>query len=525
LFFSIWQVRPVIVEPNDPLGLVSHFNFYYWLGLAVIIVTSVCAFLDRSLKKDHIFIVLLLALSLFLIGIGSFIYENARDPIAYYPTAEVTNILSTHHVNINNPLAVTYDSWPALHFISASILTIINAGFNFIKYVPIFWAVLFTIITFAIGKRLKLENRFCFLLSFLSISSFMFFYDYQAASLGIIFYILLLFFLLAPKPRIEESVAAIIVFCALVITHGLTTLVVFPSILIVSIYRRNMNLLFLVFILIFGAWYIYQIPAWVEIGVRNAWTHPILEIFQVGQKVENTNGLTTTRASSRYSQLGYVAIYVTLMITSVFSIFRKNLSESNKKQVITLFCLAIGAALVIFFSYGQGSEELYRAYLFCLVPAAAITVLTFLKGKLATLLLVSLMVVLPVMFLLANYAGDASFGQILTTELKGEQFMALTIKPEQPFFVNGRLSGTLAGFYDPDIMQVGFEAPEWDSQISSNLSELNSFPYVIIGKQGTDMLLMAQKEDPYANWYETGGGMKSELIYNNGYFQIYKNGA
>ena len=53
LFYSSWQVRPVIVEPYDPVGLVSHLALGYWIGLALLVIVSAFAFLDRELRHER----------------------------------------------------------------------------------------------------------------------------------------------------------------------------------------------------------------------------------------------------------------------------------------------------------------------------------------------------------------------------------------------------------------------------------------------------------------------------------------
>lgn len=67
LFYSVWQVSPVIVEAKAPLWLASYLSLGYWTGLALLVATSIFAFLDHELKKDAIYIIILMAL-VFSIG-------------------------------------------------------------------------------------------------------------------------------------------------------------------------------------------------------------------------------------------------------------------------------------------------------------------------------------------------------------------------------------------------------------------------------------------------------------------------
>ena len=51
-FYSVAQIAYVISEPSDLLGLASHFTVAYWIGLALILISSILVFLDKELKKD-----------------------------------------------------------------------------------------------------------------------------------------------------------------------------------------------------------------------------------------------------------------------------------------------------------------------------------------------------------------------------------------------------------------------------------------------------------------------------------------
>ncbi len=180
LFYSVWQAYPVIVEEEGLLGLASYLPPSYWAGLALVVLTSIFAFLDNELKKDAIFVLLLLALGLLLFGAKVFFAVNPGNPTVYYPFGEVKNVMVTHHVDVANVSGKglnSYYAWPAFHFINASILEISGIAWSsilsFIKHMPLHFMLSFVLITYSIGKRFKLAPNRCFLLSFLAISSWM----------------------------------------------------------------------------------------------------------------------------------------------------------------------------------------------------------------------------------------------------------------------------------------------------------------------------------------------------------------
>jgi len=47
-FYSVSQIAYVICEPSDLFGLASHFTPIYWIGLALLILCSIFAFLDKE---------------------------------------------------------------------------------------------------------------------------------------------------------------------------------------------------------------------------------------------------------------------------------------------------------------------------------------------------------------------------------------------------------------------------------------------------------------------------------------------
>lgn len=516
LFYSVWQIKPVIVEPEDPLGLASHFTPCYWIGLAILVGTSILAFLDRELKKDAIFIVILIAVGLFLFLTPSLVYENARNPDIYRNT-QVYELLASHHIDFEKPLN-SYYLWPALHLISASLLTVSGVGIGFMRYMPVFCMLLLIFVSHATGKRLGLAPNRCFLLSFLVLSSWLFMSDYTSYTLGMLLYLVLFMLLIAPRRTVAESVAVIFVFAALVITHGLTSLAVIPGLLLLSIYRKEPRFIAL-FAVVFGAWFMYQAATAMELGIKQWLAQPLFNIFEISQVERYQVPAAVGRAITRYSQLGYLALYGALVTGGAILLLKRRLTGQVRKQVICLFCWSIGVALLIFSGYGQAS---YRTYLFILIAAVCITVLSFSSRKLTQALIIAVMCLCITFCLPANYGGDAAFGQVLTSELKGAQFMALKVKPEHPFYCG--YNPCLFYYYDTNLMVVSVSSPEylarWPGEV--DLSVLDKLPYVIISKQGTAYLLFSWGEDPYATWPQTEAGRKANLIYNNGYYQIYQ---
>jgi len=518
LFYSAWQVGPVYVEPEAPLGLVSYLSPAYWAGLALVVVTSILAFLDRELKKDAIFIVILIALGLFLLGIRVFVEENALDSDSYYPTSEVFNLLSAGKLDLANaPSIATYYAWPATHFISAWLLEM--TGIDLIpimKYTPLFWIPCFVFISYAIGKRLELAPNHCFLLSFLAVASWLvpfagFYYPRLPAT---IFFLLLFMLLVSPRKTAAETVLVILMFGVLVLTHGLTSVAVLPGLVLLAIYRRETRFV-LLFIVIFGAWYVYQATTAMEAGI-NALLAPMRNVMEIAQIERYQEASAVGRYFARYSQLGYVVLYGLFMLGSIVLLLRRKITGERRKQVIAILAWIIGVGLVVFWGHGEG---MWRVYIYCLVPMVCIVALLFYSRR----LLVPLMCLFVVLSLFANYTTLAGFGQVTTSGLKGAQFFALEVIPQQRYFAH--FSAKQALYYNPDLIRIPMTVSKsFIGELEDgDVSPLDEYRYVVFSKVTSDQVRFEWGEDPYLAWPQTEAGQGSDLIYDNGDFQIYEN--
>jgi hypothetical protein len=517
LFLSIGQIKPVLVSPEDVFGLASHLTPLYWIGLALLLIASVGAFLDHEMKKDGIFIVILIVLSLFLFGVGVFAYANARIPDSYYPSAEVTTILATHHIPEPGPFQSSYFSWPGMHFISAFIVTVTGTGLDFVKYTPVFLMCLLILIAYAMGKRLGLSSNRCFLLSFMVLSSWLGLYYYCGAPLGALLYLIFFMLLLLPKRTSGDYIIILITFGALVMTHGLFTLAALLGLAFISLYRREASVLELA-VVIFAAWYIYQASLAIAAIVPDWWAHPMRNIFAATNLESYPGTESMARVVTRYSQLFYLALYAVLVgISAVLMITKRRIPDARRKLVMVSFLWAIGAALLIVVGYQQ---VFGRVYAFTLVPAVCIVVLSLADRKIMKPVMVALICVLPLVSLLATYGGEAAFSQVRTTELKGAEFFAERVNPQTLYFY--QFNTFLIDHYNPALLSVPAKSSAL-LQSKVDFSVMSGLKYVVLSWQGSDSLVYAWGEDPYTGWLETEAGKSAALLYTNGYFQVYEN--
>jgi hypothetical protein len=519
LIYSIWQVYPVIVEPKASLGLASCLAPAYWIGLTLATAVSILAFLDREVKKDAIFILILLVLGLFLFGIRAFLYECAQDTDSYYPVSAVYKLLADHHLNTSDsPSLVSYYSWPAIHFMSASLLEITKANLlDIMKYTPVFWILCFVLTTYGIGKVLKLPPDRCFLLSLLALSSFWLSFGgfYYPRLIAMMLFLLLFMLLLKPKRAVPETVAIIAMYVALVMSHGEVAISALLGLILLCIYKRDYRLLAL-FVVITSAWYTYQVAESLRYGISYLTTffRDVLTMSQTERY--QAPSAATGRLVARYSQLLSLGLFGILMIWSLILLVRHKIVWQHRDHIRTIYAWSLGVASFAVFGM---SQSVVRSYIKCTVPAAGIIALSFYSKK----LLVPLILIFIPLSLLVNYAALAGFGQATVSELDGSRFLAIDVKPDNYFAM---FNAKLAFYYDPRMVTIPAASPQYSGAVSldtANTSVLDKYHYVVTSQDRSNSLVFAWGEDPYAAWPQTEVGGKADLIYSSGYFEIYRN--
>jgi hypothetical protein len=531
--YSVWTIRPVIVEPTDLLGLASLLPASYWLGLALLLLASVFVFLDRLLNKHWVFVFILCVLGLYTIGTGVFAFENPILQTAYLPSGIVRVLLESHHLSaLKDYNVLAYYSWPVIHLLSASALTIFGTdmNLNFIRYAPLIWGLGFVLIAYGIGRRASLNPNQCFLISFLGLSSLSAVeVAYNPQNIAIILY-LCLFMVLAMTHwyhSVGDRICAIFLFGALVLTHGLTTLAVLVPAVVLFAYRRRFKLLVIIVLLgaaALFALYIYGGGASVITRLLKMIPNP----FDLGNLQWLLNpatyappGATLVRNLTRYLQLSYLGLYTVFGgIAFIFLILRK-VKTPHKEWVQNCFFWLVGLALLTLVGYQI--EGPYRLYFMGIIPAACVIALSFSSDvKRHRIALVSLMVAFLALSLLTRYGSVANYGQIPSTELKGEQFISQDIGRGVSFFYDGP---NVLSFYNPDAINAYVLTQRWgfpDLQ-EVDLSRLDKEEYVLLSEQGHRSLLWSYGFDPFYDWPQTAGGQKANLIYNNRGFQVYTN--
>lgn len=541
LFYSIWQIKPVVVDINDFLGLLSHLTLAYWIGYALVVLFSIRLYLDKKIKHDIIYLMYLVIIGLFLFSVPIFAEDNARFAWSYYPAGEVKTVLETKYIDSGSdyPL-MTYRSWPAMHLISAFILYLTDIKIeNLLKYMPLFWVISVVLITFSIGKRLRLLSSQSFMASFLILASLWTgLYYYGPPSLAYLLYILLFMFIVifnkfslnVPpaetlkheyidfiKDKIINIMLISMAFIALVITHVLTPIAVISSFIFsspfIQTFRKKRIRFIIVFLILFIAWYVYLAPVMFETGIKEFVTQAMqLDFLSFFKTEKYSPGEFLTRWIVHYSRLFFLGIYAIAMIVAyAFYMTGRTKRENIELTKICFFWLA-GVLALFALKYGRNEID-DRIFLFSLLPMVYIITFTFDRRILAIL------AILLILFHMPAHYGTESFDSVRTTELSGAKFFTTNavFDNRETYF---SMWDTFIDYYNPEMIKVLY----WTMPVADkpDPSRIGNATYIINSDGSHNFISYSFGSDPLKEWIQLNQG-KLSLFYNNGFYQIYKN--
>lgn len=541
LFYSIWQIKPVVVVINDFLGLLSHLTLVYWIGYVLVVLFSIRLYLDKKIRHDGIYLMYLIIIGLFLFSVPIFAEDNARFAWSYYPAGEVKSVLETKYIDSGSdyPL-MTYRSWPAMHLISAFILYLGDIKIeNLLKYMPLFWVFSVILITFSIGKRLGLLSNQSFMASFLILASIWSgLYYYGPPSLAYLLYLLLFMFIVVfsrfkpdtslagahkdenisfIKDKIINTILISLTFIALVITHILTPIAVISSFTLsspfIQMFRKKRIKFIVVLLILFMAWYVFLAPVMFETGIKEFITQAMqLDFLSFFKTEKYSPGEFLTRWIVHYSRLFFMGIYAIAMIVA-YTLYMIGRTKKENTEM-TKICFFWLAGILALFALKYGRNEIDdRIFLFSLLPMVYILTFTFDRKILAVL------AILLIIFHMPAHYGTESFDMVQTTELSGAKFFAANavFDNRETYF---SMWDTFINYYDPETIKVFWKTmPVADKP---NQSRIDYTTYIINSDGSHNFLFYSFGSDPVKEWIQSNQG-NLNVFYDNGYYQIYRN--
>lgn len=515
LFDSILKIQYVMVGIEDFLGLTYHLTFSYWLGLSLITCFSIKIYLDTEMKNGFVHILYLTIIGLFLFSVPIFAEENARFPWSYYPAGEVKNVIETGYIDTtaDYPL-MSYHSWTATHFISASILFVSNVKIeNLLKYMPIFWIICIVFTVYSIGNRFKLPNNKSFLAVIILISSFWsFHYYYGPQSLAYLMYFFIFLIMISFGGRFEGIFISLLTISALIQTHLLTSIALLYSLIFSSksLLEKNRFRFLVLVLFIFMIWYVYVSPLMFKVGVEEVENQiSNIKLFSFFDSGKYEEGTLLTRQITHYTRLSYLIIYATLM--SIFASLYLSGKIENKNSRVIKICSAwmIGTLGLFMFRYGPEIDD--RVYILALLPMSMMVISSFSNNILIVTMILFISLHIP-----AHY-GAESIDMVSTEELSGASFLALRINDiKEPYFYYYSL---YLDYFSPNTTY--WKQNRFLPGNKPNITLLDESTYIVDSNQVYNQHVYDYGYSPIKEWL-LYNKYEIDYLYDNGGFKILK---
>ena len=520
--YGAFQTTPIVVNVHDFLGLTSRLNPAYWVGLSILVLCSVLAYFDSGLKNAWVFLLVLLALALFLFGIRAFVEANPADPYSFEFISTAEHVMRDHHVDPFSRTAVqTYDVSPAIGLWSAALLYVSGIeALDFLKYYSLLWVVGYISITFLIARRLGLAANRAFLVAVLVLcaSWTLWHNSFSAQSLALILYLLSFAFLIGSTKTRAQGILGIVTFASLVITHGLTAFSGVLSVGSVRLFSRRGIVGLAVFACLFLTWYALVAFGGFQMGVYMFWyVMADMDFFACFRSSPGYSvAPSLARMASQAIRLAYPAIFGLCVATGVLLYLKKRVDPKGAAVIRFSLTWILGLAPLLLMGYGEEIE--FRFFVLSIVPMACIMVAAFSTRRLRASLMI-LMILLIFLHVPATYSTE-SIEQTTDSELEGARFFAAHGLTERWFYYGGSARNLF--FFKPELRtnRTYIEGPASSSRTGEiEPSYFNAVEYVLDSAQGRNFFIYTYGHDPLDAWKARS---IVNLTYDNGDFRTYQ---
>jgi hypothetical protein len=510
-----------LVDIDSPEGLLLDLPLIFWIGLALVLLSAILVSEDHHNRGGidaQRFVVLCVYIT-FLYGVKVFFLTNDRDLGAYYPLSQVVLILSRGGFDILTPPLNSYFAWPGANIIAAFLLSTSGMRLDWlIKYGPMCWAMLFILISYAVGKSYGLTENRSFLFSMLMASSFWLIQsDLQATALS--YLLLLVIFMLHGKARgFSRDLTVTVLLCTLVIFHPLTAF--FAVLVLILLVAQSREWPFAVLgVTMFLTWNamnnVLVLGQSFEI-VRASLVHVLSIDFSYVRRGHVGQPSLDSMIMAMFWYL-YLLIYGVSALAAFFSIIRRRTKGSPGRLTTfwIIWILAAGSLL----SIAYGGEILQRAYVFAL-PAAALCTVAMCPSRRGLIMIV---LITTGCFFPAAYLGPT---QVPTSELQGTKFFSLHADATKYYFYENWFTWFLIAYNNPEIAPYAVNnALQLSANNLENMTTLEQSRdlgqlYVMRSTQTHYYRLYYFGRDRVEQWLEEKT-VGTSLLYNNGYFEIY----
>ena len=510
---STWSKQNVVVSSQDFLGLFAYLGTGFWIGLFLTLINLSIIWI-YDINDTIISTMAALVLGLYLLAPPIFLQKNASFFVSYYPAGEVQTVLREHYINMmREGQLISYLYWPGLHTISASLMLILNLPLEpFLKYMPLFWIISFILLSNLVKRSFKFENRQYLLVIWLAIASFWVGqYYYSAQSFAILLYIIIMTFVLRDEVSIGNTLVILITFISLVLIHLLTPIAIIFSMVIISFYNRHCIRILILLGILFLAYYLYLSPIVFEYGIREFISQIInFDLYSFYKSPD----FKIIASSPNYImvhniRLGFLLLFFILIIITGFGYLINKTNKISKKHFWSITLWVGGLMLLLGLQYGP--EMQYRVYIYALLALLSLPVLVYPKAK----FLIVFAVLFSLLHLPVHY-GTHSFEQTIDQELAGAKFLALDVKPRNPYSYRFY---PYVRYYDPSNLFVPCKT--FIIQYK-NETDLKNVQYISDSFQSNNYFSYVFDEDPVKKWINQNP-KDLILIYDNGKFSTFNN--
>jgi hypothetical protein len=433
-----------------------------------------------------------------------------------------------------NPTGIRYNNWPSIDILGTSLAVITDIDVTkFLLFSPLFSNLLYLLIVFTLFSKTLDDDLKVWLASWIYVLLNWLNQDYFSPQNGayIIYLLIILIFYLSINKINDVSIRILspILIISLVTYHLLTPFVLilnllsfvlingikqFPSLssFIQDIKKfPNINLLFLLLIVVFLSWEMYGATSMFSTIIH------LLKNFLHSNNVVSSTESLMTRGSPNHELTTRIRMNFAVLIVFIASIGAFHLFFIEKKR--TLFSITMLAIMCtnlgLTFTGGYGGEILIRIMLFSLLPLSFF-IAQNINIKNFNLFLVLFILTCPLLHVIAHY-GNERIDYIAPSDIKGSDF----------FFDYVKFNSTILDFYDTLQMIKYIEKYHHSlSYPTKSMWKSNKSPYIWVTWCNThtiNYLIDKQDSDFLGTFFNNlNSSIDHEYIYSNGIFNLYK---
>ena len=500
---SVGVSQGAVLGPNDVLGIVSHFPISFWFGLTLLCVLIAVLILEERQRSSVFYVAVSVDLGVYLFGFRILLEPIPFEGWTFLPFAQIGQLLASGHVNTASGILESYNSLPGFQILMGVLIHVTNLpSISLLTLMPLFWTFAFAVIAFGACRMLSLPPKLSFLCVALATSLWQYdFAGYEYPRLPATL-ILLLFFAVVLKSDDRTSYfISVAFFVSVVLTHQLTALAMLTGAVFIYLYQRKPSALVPYAGSLF-VWYAVNSPSLFQLGLLGLQS-PLGDFLFHVRNITSGGG-SSSILLTRYAGIFQYGTLAVIFLTMVVSVFRRSIEQRFRNIVVLVIVWVLGTSIqaVIF---GTG-ELVYRVFTYDVVPIAVLFGFLVIYSKPKLVIFASLLVIVLIFLSPITNFGNGG-DQYFAPEANVDSFFALHTTGGSSFFY--AYNAGFMYYFNPNLIYVT-PLTSYDSMSQAS--------FVIMSYLGTTF-----EGKPFTSWPNTTAGIHADLLFANGYSQIYHN--